>query len=175
MKVKHLMTPHPVCCGSQANLAEATELMWSKDCGALPVVDDGKLTGILTDRDISIALGTRNVPAAGIAAGEVATHEVKTCNPGDDVHEAMALMRRAKVHRLPVVNERGELVGMLALNDLILAAERKHGEIDYEEVMNTVKAISEHRGHGQARTETAKPEAATPEKITFPRIPVVVA
>ena len=161
MKVRELMTKQPKFCGPGANLAEAAAVMWRNDCGALPVVDDGnQLKGIITDRDICIALGTRHQPPENITVNDVATHEVFTCSPDDDVHVPMGLMRRVKVRRLPVVDGEGKLEGVLALNDLVLAAERKHGEIDYEEVMSTIKAVSEHRGH-KAQPETAPfPSAA---------------
>ncbi len=145
MKVRDIMTAQPTCCGPEMNLAAATELLWKKDCGALPVVDDGRLAGIVTDRDICITLGTRGRLAAEIKVGEIATHDVQTCSPEDDVNSAMAGMRRAKVHRLPVVGVGGKLVGIVALNDLALAASRKQFEIDYDGVMDTLRAISDHR------------------------------
>jgi len=165
MKVRDVMTKQPKCCGPDTNLATATELMWTNDCGVLPVIDDGKLAGIITDRDISIALGTRKQPAAEIPVKDVATRDMQTCTSDDDVHTAMATIRRAKVHRLPVVGDGGKLEGIVALNDLVLAADR-HGAIVYEEIINTIKAVSEHRGH--------KPPAE-PEKLKFPPIPVAVA
>ena len=165
MKVREIMAKEPKCCGLDANLATATELMWKNDCGALPVVDDGKLAGIITDRDVCIALGTRNRAAAEIAVKDVATRELQTCTANDDVSAAMATMRRAKVRRLPVVSDGGKIAGIVALNDLVLAASRKRFEIDYDEVMNTIQAVSEHRGR--------KP--AEPEKLKFPPIPVAVA
>lgn len=156
MKVHDIMTKEPQCCGLDTNLAAAAGLMWSNDCGALPVVEDGKLAGIITDRDICIGLGTRNQPAADARVRDVASHEVQTCAPDDDIHTAMAIMRRAKVHRLPVVSNGGRVEGIIALNDLVLAAHRKHGEVDYEEVMNTVKALSEHRSRAEPRPATAR-------------------
>jgi CBS domain-containing protein len=122
MKVRDIMTDEPKCCGPDTNLAAATELMWTNDCGVLPVMEDGKLAGIVTDRDICMALGTRNCRPAETAVKDVATREVQTCEPDDDVHTAMAIIRRAKVRRLPVVED-GKLAGILALNDIILAAE----------------------------------------------------
>jgi CBS domain-containing protein len=151
MKVRDLMTRNVQSCEPNTNLAAATELMWKADCGVLPVVEDGKLTGILTDRDICMALGTRNRPASEITAGEVATAEVATCTPDVDVHTAMTLMRKAKVRRLPVVED-GHVKGMLALNDIVDAVDRKHGALDYEEVMGTIKAICEHRSHKSTAT-----------------------
>jgi CBS domain-containing protein len=121
-------------------------MMWAADCGVLPVLDGEKLAGILTDRDICMALGTRNCRASDITAAEVATTAVETCAPDADIQTAMDVMRRAKVRRLPVVED-GSLKGMLALNDIVDAVERKHGAIDYKEVIGTIKAISEHRIH----------------------------
>ncbi len=165
MKVRDIMTPQPKCCEPDTNLATATKLMWENDCGVLPVVENGKLAGIITDRDICIALGTRNRPATEIAVRDVATRELQTCTADQEVNAAMAVMRRAKVRRLPVVDKDGKLVGILALNDLVLAASRKRFDIDYDEVMSTVQAVSEHRNHKRAE----------PEKLTLPSIPVVVA
>lgn len=156
MKVREIMTKHPVCCDPGTTLAAATGLMWANDCGVLPVLDHGKLSGIITDRDISVALGTRNRLASELAVSDVAAHDVHTCSPNDDIHTAMATMRRAKVRRLPVVQDGADVVGLLSLNDLILAAERRHGAIEYQEVMNTIKAVSEHRA--QPVAETPKPE-----------------
>ena len=159
MKVRDLMTKEVKYCGPDSSLAAATELMWNADCGVLPVVEDGKLAGIITDRDISVALGTQNRRASEVPVRDVATRDVQSCAPDADVHTAMSVMRRAKVRRLPVVED-GKLEGILALNDIVEAVERKHGDIDYEEVMNTMKAICEHRG--QKRPVSAAPTSKPP-------------
>jgi len=159
MKVRELMTEDPISCEPETNLASAASLMWMNDCGTLPVVDYGRLTGIITDRDICIALGTRNHIAAEMLVSDVATHPVETCAPDDTLRSAMATMRRAKVRRLPVVSPAGELVGVLSLNDLVLAAGHRPGQIDVEEIVNTIKAVSEHRAKPQeAKVKT--PELA---------------
>jgi len=145
MKVRDIMTRDPQCCGPDTNLAAAAGLMWSNDCGALPVTENGKLAGIITDRDICIALGTRNALAAETLVRDVASLDVQTCATDDDIHSAMAAMRGAKIHRLPVVTGDGKLEGIITLNDLTLAAHCKFGDVNYEEVMNTVRALSEHR------------------------------
>ena len=152
MKVQDLMTKEVKCCTPDTNLATAAELMWNNDCGVLPVVDDGNLIGIITDRDICIALGTRNMRASDIPVRDVATRDLETCAPDVDVHEAMLAMRRARVRRLPVVQE-GKLRGLLALNDIVEAADRKHRHLQYDDVIKTMKAICEHRG--QKRVESA--------------------
>jgi CBS domain-containing protein len=144
MKVTYAMTPEPQCCEPETNLAAAAEMLWTKDCGVLPVVEDGKLVGILTDRDICIALGTRHKCADEMVVREVATLDVHTCSAEDDVQAAMEIMRRERIRRLPVVDQEGRVEGLLALNDLVLAVDRTHGAITYEAVINTLKTISEH-------------------------------
>jgi len=165
MKVRDIMTEKPKCCEPGTNLGAAAELMWNNDCGVLPVIEDGKLAGIITDRDICIALGTRDKAAADTTVKDVASADVQTCAPEDDIHTAMASMRRAKVRRLPVVSAEGKLEGIVALNDIALAVDGKYGAIQYEEVIDTMKALSEHRGSQKEQ----------PPKIKFPSIPVVVA
>lgn len=146
MKVKDVMTEHVHCCTPETNLAAATELMWNNDCGMLPVVEGGRLHGVITDRDICIALGTRNIPARDVAVRDVQTAKVETCELESDVHKAMDVMRRAKVRRLPVVNGEGVLQGILTLNDIALRVDRTHdAELSYEQVLNTIKAVNEHR------------------------------
>lgn len=166
MKVRDIMTGNPKCCGPDTNLAEAIELMWANDCGVLPVVEEGKLTGIVTDRDVCIAVGTRNCRPSDTTVKDVATRTVQTCAPEDDVDTAMATMRRAQVRRLPVIED-GKLTGILALNDIILAAAHKYAAVDSEGVMDTMRTVSEHRGQ-----KSAAPSVAPSH---WPPIPVVVA
>ncbi|MBL8218268.1 MAG: CBS domain-containing protein [Bryobacterales bacterium] len=162
MKVKEVMHQAPVACSADLNLAAAVHLLWTNDCGALPVLDNGLLEGVITDRDIAIALGTRNVPAGAITVGEVISHERFTCAPDDDVHQALKTMRTHKVRRLPVIGRQGKLEGMLCLNDIVLRAHRvahKPADVTYDDVVNTLKAIGEHR-HGEAEKHTAAMTAA---------------
>ena len=145
--VEDIMTRTPWCCGPETNLAAVTELMWTHDCGALPVVGEGHVLGIITDRDVAIAVGTRNVTAREITAIEAATAPVIYCRENDDIHAALHLMGEARVRRLPVVNANDELVGMIGINDLILAARPMNGrkpELDDEEVIETMRRICAH-------------------------------
>ena len=106
MKVKDLMTTDVKTCTSHTTLAEAAHLMWDGDCGILPVVDDGELTGVVTDRDMYIALATQNARASRLNVGAVATKELATCAPEDDVHAVLATMTHARVRRVPVAEAR---------------------------------------------------------------------
>ncbi len=103
MKVKELMTKDVEPCTPFTSLAAAVEALWRRDCGVLPVIDaERRVAGVITDRDIAIALGTREQSANDIPVGHVMSSSVFTCGPDDEVSAAMASMREHRVRRLPV-------------------------------------------------------------------------
>jgi CBS domain-containing protein len=140
MKVKDVMTTDVKTCTPDTTVAEAARLMWDGDCGILPVVDDGALVGVVTDRDMFIALGTQNERAAQLRVGAVATTTVAACPPDDDLQTALATMRHVRVRRLPVVGFGNSLLGVLSLNDIVMAA-GKSDAVSYEDVVQTLQAI----------------------------------
>ena len=140
MKVKELMTVDVRTCTSDTTVAEAAHLMWEGDCGILPVVDEGELTGVVTDRDMYIALATQNQRASWLKVGAVATKKPVTCVPEDDVHAALATMKQARVRRLPVVGFGGTVLGILSMNDIVLAAGAGKA-LASEDVVSTLQAI----------------------------------
>ena len=143
MKVRNLMTPEPRTCIRATNLAEAAALMLDADCGILPVVDEqGKLIGVVTDRDMYIALATRNKLASQLSVGDVARSQVFTCGPDDDVQAALATMKQHHVRRLPVEGFGGTVAGIVSMNDILLAAGRKG--VGNAEVVDTFQAICAH-------------------------------
>jgi CBS domain-containing protein len=126
MKVKDIMTQSVVCGSAKTNVGAAVELMWVRNCGMLPVIGPDKtLVGVVTDRDICIAMGTRNRLAGELSVGEIATKNVFTCKPDEEIHEALQTMANNHVRRLPVVNDRGIPQGMLSVDDIIT-----HGDLD---------------------------------------------
>jgi CBS domain-containing protein len=143
MKVKDIMTAEPRTCTTDTTVAEAAHLMWDADCGILPVVDGGPLVGVVTDRDMYIALATRNARASELQVGEVATRIVATCEPEDDVQAALATMKHARVRRLPVVGFGGTVLGILSMNDIVLAAAAHKGARGGE-VIDVLQAICGH-------------------------------
>lgn len=150
MKVQDIMTRDVQCCGPDTNLAVGGKMMWDSDCGVLPVLNvEGKVLGVITDRDICMAVATRNKLASEITVWETVSGKACTCRDTDDIHTALDIMKREKVRRLPVVDEDGVLQGMLSMNDLVLNAEetkwKKRPDLSYGDVMHTLKAISEHR------------------------------
>jgi CBS domain-containing protein len=96
MKVRDLMTTDVKSCSSDTNLAAAASRMWEGDCGALPVVDDdGKFIGMITDRDICMAVATRPRLASDILVGEVTSGAIYVCHPTDEVQRPGPQLERA--------------------------------------------------------------------------------
>jgi CBS domain-containing protein len=143
VKAKELMTSNPLVCGPETTVADAAQLMWKGDCGALPVVEAGKLVGIVTDRDMYIALATRDVRASELKVGEVATRNVATCEPEDDIVSVLHTMKTRAVRRLPVIGFGGTVLGILSMNDVVLSAGAER-PVRNEDVVETLHGICGH-------------------------------
>jgi CBS domain-containing protein len=148
MKVKEVMTGTPYYCQLETNLGFATELMWNANCGFLPVeTPDGKVVGVVTDRDICIALGTRNRLAGDVTVSEVVSDKLYSCAPDDDIHIALQTMKEGRVRRLPVIAKNGPLLGVVSMDDILLRAEPtrlgKEPELSTDEVVRTYRAITQ--------------------------------
>jgi CBS domain-containing protein len=146
MKVRDVMTPSAVCCKPENNVGEAVELFWSHNCGMLPVVDsNNKLVGVVTDRDICIAMGTRNSFPGNIKVGDIAVRNVFICRPDDEIHEAMSTMAQKRVRRLPVVNDEGVPQGILSMDDIVMHGDLKRWEgcceLSAEEIIRSLKSL----------------------------------
>ena len=116
-RVRDLMTPNPETVETNTDAATAAERMRSLDVGVLPVMADGRLAGIITDRDIALGVSVRQRPPSEIRVGELMTEVPVTITPDASVDEAVELMASNKIRRLPVI-EGARLVGMLSLGDL---------------------------------------------------------
>ena len=148
MRVVEIMMGTPYFCRPETNLGSATELMWTGNCGFLPVVgSEGKVVGVITDRDICIALGTRGRPSGEVTVADVMSKKVCSCAPDDDVRVALGAMREGRVRRLPVVAKEGTLVGVISMDDVLLQAEgsAQAGAISSEEVVSAFRAINTHQ------------------------------
>jgi CBS domain-containing protein len=164
MKVQELMTNDVCVCGPETNLAEAAVLMWGYDCGILPVVaDDGKVIGAITDRDICMAVATRNQLASEIKVSEVMSGAIHACRAADDVKQALKVMEREQVRRLPIVNNDGKLQGILSIRDIVLRAEdghgKRHSELSHEDTVGALKAICADRRPGASHRSSRKSAA----------------
>ncbi|HET7515014.1 MAG TPA: CBS domain-containing protein [Gaiella sp.] len=118
--VADVMTPGVESTSSTATLRDAARAMREGDFGSMPVVDDDQLTGILTDRDIVVRAVAEGLDAAA-RVGDVASRDPVTVEPGEDLDDAMDLMARHRIRRLPVVED-GRLVGVVSQADVALGA-----------------------------------------------------
>ena len=123
MKIGSIMTAEVESCGLTAPLTQVAKQMWEAACGAIPIVDaKGRVEGIVTDRDISMALVNSGRRPQSILAREVMTSTVQTCRADDDVMAALVKMQTHRVRRLPVVLQDGRLLGMLSIDDIVTRA-----------------------------------------------------
>jgi CBS domain-containing protein len=114
MKVQEIMTKEVSCCDPGTNAAVAAELMWTRNCGVLPVVEEGgRLVGIVTERDLFIALATNNRSAGDLLVGALMKKDICTCTPEDDIRTALKTMAQRQVQRLPVVERTGVFQGIV--------------------------------------------------------------
>ena len=156
MKVKGIMTRDVGYCVPESTLREVTRIMERKDCGWVPVVDAGKITGVITDRDICLSLTGSDSRPSQVTAGEVMSRAVYSCRETDEIGEALETMRTRRVRRLPVTDGKGALRGVLSLNDVALhSAERGNGQaIPSRETLKALQAICRHRRARAARRVT---------------------
>lgn len=143
MKVRDIMTAEPRTCSLDTNLGAAAAAMIDGDCGILPVVENGTLVGVVTDRDLYIALATRNTLASQLTVRQVVQAPVHTCSPDDDVQTALATMKARRVRRLPVEGFGGTVMGVISMNDILLVAGPKKA-VANQDVVETLQSICAH-------------------------------
>jgi CBS domain-containing protein len=151
MKVQDVMVKDVRFCNPDTNLAAVSQIFWEQGCGALPVVENGRAIGMITDRDVSIALGTRNSKPSDTLVRDVTLPKVFFCLLQDDIHTALNIMRAQQVRRLPVLDHEGALSGILSLDDLVLfAGDKITDSLTYSDVVDTMKSIYEHPAPARA-------------------------
>jgi CBS-domain-containing membrane protein len=126
MKAQEIMSGDPVCVTPDTLLNEAARLMDDRDVGMLPVVDrDGstKLVGLITDRDITVRHVAKGHKGVACKVREAMSDDVTTCRADDDVADVMSTMAKEQIRRIPVVDERDMLVGVIAQADLVRRAD----------------------------------------------------
>ena len=148
MKVADLMRHEPRTVAPSDTLAAAGKLMAEVDCGFLPVVENGRLVGVLTDRDVCLSLTRQERTASQVDVRRAMSDRVVTCRPEDDLGDALATIRESRVRRLPVLGPDSQLVAILAIDDVVVAV-RPEGEAGSSaptgrEVLETLRAINEH-------------------------------
>ena len=124
-KVREVMTNNPRCVTPETPLPEAARLMKSEDVGSLPIIEGERVTGIVTDRDIVLNAVAADKNPSGMPVREVASRELFKVNADEDLSSALELMAQQQVRRLPVVDDDGRLVGILAQADIAREAKDK--------------------------------------------------
>jgi CBS domain-containing protein len=116
--IQDAMTSNPRGVETSTAIVDAARLMKSEDVGSLPVVDGERLVGMVTDRDIVLRIVAEGKDAGSTTVGEIASTDLVTVDPQQSLDEALRLMAQHQVRRLPVVEEDGRLVGILAQADV---------------------------------------------------------
>jgi CBS domain-containing protein len=148
MRIDELMTRPVHTCRADERLSAAAQIMWERDTGFVPVVnDDNRPIGAITDRDICMATHFRGLPPAAIRVADVMTTPIHTVRTTDSISVAEILLRRHQIRRLPVVDAGGAIVGVLSLNDIALVTGGSlNGDgIHARAFAATLAAISQHR------------------------------
>src|SRR5436190_23965321 len=116
--IREVMTSNPSTIEPDKNVVEAARIMKQEDAGVVPVTENGRLTGMVTDRDIAIRVVAEGKDPQSTTVREVASTNLVTIDPQQELDEALRLMAQHKVRRLPVVEEDGRLVGVVAQADV---------------------------------------------------------
>src|SRR5690348_8136393 len=148
-KIGDVMTQRPRAVTAQMTVREAARLMDEEDVGSLPVVDEAeRVIGIVTDRDVAVRVVGRGLDPDKTVVGDVSSQEVAVLTPDHDLDDALQLMAREQVRRVPIVQRENQLVGILAQADVAHAGKEKAtGEV--------VEAIS--RAPGGPRIASSDP------------------
>jgi CBS-domain-containing membrane protein len=146
MKVEQVMQQAVHTCRPAETLNTAAQMMWDHDCGCVPVVDAGDcVIGMITDRDICMAAYTCGESLRSLRIEDAMSKQVCTCRGDDTVAHAEEMMRANQVHRLPIVDAAGRLIGILSLNDLAQQARRenaaKRRDVAFAAVGETLEGV----------------------------------
>jgi CBS domain-containing protein len=136
MKVQDIMTGEPRSITADRSVREAAQLMKEINAGSIPVVEAGskKLVGVVTDRDIAIRVVADGKEADCCVSEVMTADNLATATPSDDVDRVMETMSREQVRRIPIIDERGSLVGIVAQADIVRKANDKKAERTVEQI-----------------------------------------
>jgi CBS domain-containing protein len=136
MKIKDVMVQDVVAINPSASLAEAAQLMCQANVGILPVVEEGQVCGVITERDLVVRAIAIGADLASTPVGECATGDPVVAHPDWNLDQAMEAMARAQIGRLPVVDDDNTLAGIVTLGSLALRSKKD------KETLAAAKAVS---------------------------------
>lgn len=123
--VQDVMTPNPMVLEATASVMDAAELMRESDIGDVIVVEDDRLAGIVTDRDIVVRVLAQGSDPTTVTVGDICSREPTTILPTASIGDAVRLIREKSIRRLPVVEDGGEVVGIVSIGDIAVARDRR--------------------------------------------------
>jgi CBS domain-containing protein len=153
MKARDLMTPDPTSRRPTDNLKAVLEVMRKEDCGMVPITEgngEHRVVGVVTDRDIALALGERDESPSAVRASEVMTTDIVSCEPDSDIREVSRKMQEAQVRRILIV-EGSRLLGVVSTADLARASTQSGKDRVGEEVEKVMEKVSEDTGSQRSR------------------------
>lgn len=140
MKIRQVMTKDPSCCVPSDVVQKAAGIMRDENAGIVPVIENEqsrKIVGVVTDRDLCMNAVAEGRDPRALAVEACMTSGAVTCSPNDSVEKATELMRENQIRRVPVVNEQGELQGIVSMADVV-----GRGEIKTTQTHETLKQVS---------------------------------
>lgn len=146
MKIKSIMSTDVKFTHVNNSLNDAARLMWDKDCGALPVIDNDAVVGMITDRDIAMAAYLQGALLSHLQVKNAMSSHLYFVNEEASLEAALNIMRDNRIRRLPVLDNHQKLVGIVALNDIVLEYQTSHGKaIRAEQVIGAMAGICSHQ------------------------------
>ena len=133
-KVCDAMTTHPRTVQGSTTVVEAARVMRDEDTGIVPIVEGDRLVGVVTDRDIAIRVVAEGKDPQSTTVGEIASSNLVTIDPDQDLDEALQLMAEHQVRRLPVCEDDGRLVGIVAQADIARSSSEERTGRTVEEI-----------------------------------------
>lgn len=142
MLVNEIMKRPPATCTTNDTVTQAARIMHEHKCGFVPVVDSrGSVIGVVTDRDVCLVVGDKNRAMTHVSVQDAMSHPVFSCYVDDNVKVTLGTMARRHVRRLPVLDKRGRLQGILSIDDVIQAPS-KRGSPTAEEIVTALRGIT---------------------------------
>ncbi len=132
MDVRDLMTADPACCEPDTSLQDVARLMLDNDCGAIPVVEDGKPVGIVSDRDIVVRVVAEGRNPTDLTATDIMSSPVETVTEDTSLDDMFDLMEDHQIRRVVVVDQDGKVCGIVAQADIAEFSEEEVGEVVQE-------------------------------------------
>jgi CBS domain-containing protein len=133
-RIRDVMTTNPTSIDASTTVREAAESMRDEDIGMIPVLEDGRLVGTLTDRDIAIRVVAEDLDPETTPVIDIASTHLVTVDPSQDLDEALELMAEHQVRRLPALDEDGHLIGIVAQADVAREAEAERAGQTVEQI-----------------------------------------